>query len=94
MQMKLIESSDLGFRRTVCVIIRLIISRSSHDARVHLNFTRNSIPGNVCTTRTVRAVTDRNDHKLFHQIIKMFTMCAKIIMCESYNCHILCNIYK
>ena len=39
----------------------LIISRSSHDARLHLNFTRNSIPDNGHTTRSVRAGIVRDD---------------------------------
>ena len=53
---------------------RLIISWSSRDARVYLNFTRNSIPDKMRTTCTVHAGIDRNDQELFHQIIISFLL--------------------
>ena len=49
----------------MCVIIGLIISRSSHDAHVYVAFTCNSIPYNG------RGIA-RNDKELFHQIIAIF----------------------
>ena len=67
-------------------IIRLTIYRSSHVVRLHLNFTRNSIPVNGRTTCIVHAGIIRDDRELFHHSIGVSTnkqtvpaQCAPVI---------------